>query len=158
MSNIYVGIDPGKSGGYAIFGQDGEVLSAAPLPLSGNELDIPYLQVAIQSVRFDNAYFAIEKVGAMPGQGVTSMFSFGFNVGLLHGMVRGSGWHLQTVTPQTWQKATCGATKGDKDVTAAWASRMFPKVSLIPPRCRVSHSGITDALGIGYWLYQYHNK
>ena len=46
----------------------------------------------------------IEKVSAMPGNGVTSMFSFGRNYGLLRGAIIASGYVLNEVTPKSWQK------------------------------------------------------
>ena len=46
----------------------------------------------------------IEKVSAMPGQGVTSMFRFGYAAGFCLGVVTGLGIRTEMVTPRAWKK------------------------------------------------------
>lgn len=46
----------------------------------------------------------IEQVGAMPGQGVTSMFTFGKSAGFAEGVIRALGIKYQLVRPQIWKK------------------------------------------------------
>lgn len=47
----------------------------------------------------------IEQVHAMPGQGVSSMFSFGESCGFIRGVLVATGIPFQMVTPQSWMKA-----------------------------------------------------
>ena len=47
----------------------------------------------------------IEKVAAMPGQGVTSMFNFGKGFGVLLGAAAGLGLQTTQVTPQTMDES-----------------------------------------------------
>lgn len=88
----------------------------------------------------------IEKVHAMPGQGVTSMFNFGMSYGALRMAVIASGIPFRDVTPQMWQKALGCRSGGDKNVTKAKAQQFFPNL-------KITHA-IADALLIAKWLSQ----
>ena len=150
----FVGIDPGKTGGYAVFNEEGICIAADSLPLIGDELDVLRLKSDLSHYCHGMVSVAVEKVGAMPGQGVSSMFKFGLTTGMIVGLVMSLGWGLHRPTPQKWQKETCGPTGGDKGVTASWVMRTFPHVRIVPERCRKPHEGIVDAVGIGYWLWK----
>ena len=52
----------------------------------------------------DQTFCLIEKVHAMPGQGVTSMFTFGMNYGALRMALVCHGIPFEAVTPQKWQR------------------------------------------------------
>jgi crossover junction endodeoxyribonuclease RuvC len=152
--SVFIGIDPGKTGGYSVFNDVGDCIASGALPIVGDELDILSLLAVLKSHAIGRVSVAIEKVGAMPGQGVSSMFKFGKTTGMLIGAIMAMGWSLNSPVPVKWQKETCGQTHGDKDVTASWVMRMFPNVQIVPPRCRKYHEGIVDAVGIGYWLWK----
>jgi hypothetical protein len=97
-------IDPGMSGGLAYLGPSGIVLNSMP----ATDQDISVLvmdRLAISDVVY------IEKVGGyVGGKGApgSSMFSFGYNVGFLHGLIAASKTRVIEVPPQRWQK-TLGA-------------------------------------------------
>ena len=100
---VWIGIDPGKSGGLACI-VEGEGIRAEPMPSTEFKiaqwirmLTEDWNVLDIQSCR-------IEKIHAMPSQGVTSMFSFGQNYGFLRGCLFSSGVSFEEVTPRTWQK------------------------------------------------------
>lgn len=67
----------------------------------------------------------VEKVGAMPEQGVSSVFSFGFSAGLLNGTLTALGVPLTYVTPQAWKRLS-GARKG-KDGARQRACALWPE-------------------------------
>lgn len=94
-----IGIDPGENGGIAVNFPTGVVLA---LSFSDNNL-FP----ALHHINWeqDNLTIYMEKVHAMPSQGVTSMFTFGKNVGRIEGYLKCKGHVWVDVTPQTWQKA-----------------------------------------------------
>ena len=95
----YIGVDPGKSGSIAILTDD-DIHSVTKMPVDAFGYDI------IFDSSFDdyNCIAVVEKVHAMPGQGVTSMFTFGYGVGRLHASLElyYVPYHLET--PQTWMK------------------------------------------------------
>lgn len=97
---IYIGIDPGKSGGIAYVGSitsnDNGVY-----PMPSNEKDIKNIFVMLKGGE-PKAKAIIEAVHAFPGQGVTSMFTFGQNYGFLRGCLVALSIPFSEVTPQKW--------------------------------------------------------
>lgn len=59
----------------------------------------------------------VEKVGAMPRQGVSSSFKFGYGAGLLYGVLLAHRIPVDFVTPQRWQKALSVQNRGKKSKT-----------------------------------------
>ncbi len=86
----------------------------------------------------------IERVHAMPGQGVRSMFGMGEGLGLWRGLVVGLGWPLTLVTPQAWQKTMMAGQQRGKDASRARAQELFP--SLVSELNLKKHHGRSDAL------------
>ena len=67
----------------------------------------------------------IEQVGAMPGQGVASMFNFGHSVGTVVGVMSALMIPYTLVTPQAWKRAA-GLIGTDKDAARARALQLWP--------------------------------
>jgi len=68
----------------------------------------------------------IEQVSAMPGQGVSSMFSLGDTFGCLRGVCESLGGKVEFVRPQDWKKHyNLGAVKGE---AIERALLMFPEL------------------------------
>jgi len=101
-----IGIDPGLSGGIAVI-DNGHVIAIHKMPVvkSGSKREIdPYIFTDILK-QYDGHFVAtIEKVHAMPGQGVTSMFNFGMGFGTLKGALAALSIPILFATPQAWQK------------------------------------------------------
>lgn len=135
---IYIGIDPGKNGALASICGD----SIHLIPFSEEE----YMQwLFMTTCTGEETFCALERVGAMPGQGVTSMFNFGRNYGFIQGLLEASFIPYELVTPQKWKKAL-GVT-GDKNSSIAVCKRLFPGVSLKrTERCAKDHDGMAEAL------------
>jgi crossover junction endodeoxyribonuclease RuvC len=145
MLNL-IAIDPGFKGGIAYCEQirGGLVVSAIKMPMAGKDIDISAIAGLVKDVRPNWA--VVEKVGAMPGQGVVSMFRFGMGYGQILGCLAACGVPVELVTPQRWKGRILAGTKKDKDAAVAYCRRVFPSISLIPARCRSPHDGIADAL------------
>lgn len=143
----YLGIDPGQSGGLALI--DGDRIECCPMPLAGKAVD--WCEVAnwithlAPASRASVAY--VEKVGAMPKQGVSSTFKFGVNVGGIHGVLGALGVPMVLVTPQSWKKRVLAGTAKDKAAAIDFCRRRWPHVSLLASeRCRKPHDGMAEAL------------
>ena len=66
----------------------------------------------------------IERVHALPKQGVTSSFSFGLSYGLARGVLAALGVPVTLVTPQEWKRAfRLGSSKSEARTIAC---RLFP--------------------------------
>ena len=80
---ILIGIDPGKKGAYAVIDTDDGVRVKA----WEDEVFVQDM-FALSPVEDGQALAVVERVGAMPGQGVTSCFSFGKSAGFIEGVLR----------------------------------------------------------------------
>ena len=95
----YIGIDPGKSGALALLTEDGQC-TVVPFQESA------YTAI-LKAASGPSSVCCLEKVGAMPGQGVVSMFNFGHNLGYIEGLLQAFDIPYQLVPPQTWKKEFC---------------------------------------------------
>ena len=75
---------------------------------------------------FDAGEAYVEQVGAMPGQGVSSMFSFGHAAGVVAGVLGALLIPVTLVTPQRWKKAA-GLIGTDKDAARSRAIQLWPR-------------------------------
>jgi hypothetical protein len=141
MKNV-IGIDPGLSGGIAAIING--VPYAWPMPVAGKELDLAAIRDLIRSSGPGLA--VVEKVGSMPGQGLSSTFKFGMGYGAIQGILTAMDIPIELVTPQRWKGRVLAGTKKDKDAAVAYCRRAFPTVPLVLPRCRKAHDGMADAL------------
>lgn len=144
MKSIYIGIDPGKDGGFAIIFEQEPRIIVRPW----DEKDfIDHMTEVSQTISM-NGYRAstcLEKVAAMPGQGVSSMFTFGKSVGFIEGVLQTLEIPYQPIVPRKW-KAEFSLTK-DKGKSVEVASKLFPHVDLLrSPRCRKPSDGMAEAL------------
>lgn len=136
---IYMGIDPGKSGALAIIRPEGEI---EIIPFDAIKYSKAMACVCKES---DSITCCVEKVGAMPGQGVVSMFNFGHNLGLIEGLLKAYGISYQLVPPQTWKREF--SLSSDKARSVEVCQNLFPDVSLLAtPRSRKPNDGMAEAL------------
>lgn len=134
---ISVGIDPGKSGAIAVMFDNGDVHTS---PFDA----VRYIDI-LSGLKDTEVKCCLEKVSAMPGQGVVSMFNFGHNLGFIEGVLRAYGIPYQLVPPQTWKKEF--SLSSDKNKSVDVCQKLFPKVNLLAtPRCKKPHDGIAEAV------------
>ncbi len=146
MKPVIIAFDPGKNGGISV-GSESSDLFVIPMLMAGNELDTAAIKDLIKDRKPEKAI--VEKVGAMPGQGVVSTFNFGCNYGKLLGLLSGLSVPTELVTPQRWKGVVLDGTPKDKDAAIAYCRRVFPEISLIAtPRSRNPHDGIADVICI----------
>lgn len=132
----FIGIDPGKKGSLALL-ENGKV-SIFPFD------EDTYINV-LGKVDPHTAVCCLEHVGAMPGQGVTSMFHFGENFGFIQGVLRAYKIPFELVRPQKWKKEF--SISGDKNSSVSVCKRLFPSVSLLrTERCKKEDDGFAEAL------------
>jgi crossover junction endodeoxyribonuclease RuvC len=130
---MIVGIDPGLSG--ALFFLDPQLPSvgqAFDLPVhllsrggkKKRELDVVGLIGMLALRQLTHGF--IETAGAMPGQGVSSVFAFGKCYGVILGVLAARSVPLTLVPPVRWKRAL-GVSK-DKDGWAR-ASQLLPEAA-----------------------------
>lgn len=138
-----LGFDPGITGAIAVLDAAGDLLEVFDMPVfkidGRSRIDVHAVGRFLDARRDSRA--VVELVGAMPGQGVTSMFSFGFSAGVLHGAIGALSIPLSTVTPGKWKKHF-GLVK-DKDAARQLATRRWPHKGAL--FARVKDSGRAEA-------------
>ena len=148
-----IGIDPGMKGGIAILNTESNHMRAVPTPLIGKEIDYRMLHETLTA--YEPNIIVIEKVHAMPGQGVTSMFNFGLGYGALVALATVSTARVVLVTPQMWKKHVLAGTSKDKDAAIQFCNHTYSNVNLILPRCRNAHDGMADAVCLAHYGAHY---
>ena len=130
----YAGVDPGKSGAFAVL-TDTDEIRLIDWPKDDSMLTIATRVKAMQQ-QYDIKLVAIERVHAMPKQGVKSMFSFGQNFGAWLMLLTVLELPHVLVTPQAWMKNLVAKSDGPdpKSRVRNACKRMFPKASVTGPQ------------------------
>jgi len=150
---IIMGIDPGLSGAIATYDTETGDLMVEDMPTveivrngkSKREISAQLLSEAIAAAYANQAF--LERVGAMPGQGVSSTFSFGRSVGMIEGVLATLDIPTTIVPPTTWQRKV--NVRGGKDGARERAMQLFPKQAKLFSRKK--DDGRADAALIAYY-------
>lgn len=162
-----LGIDPGLSGACSVHTADGDFVEVMDIPVmeSGgkqafvkNVINAAGFREQLEKVRACRPELLafVETVGAMPKQGVSSMFSLGHTVGTIQAVLTCAEIPYIMVRPQEWQpfffgrmsKAVKGA-KREKGQSRAYAIRRFPVTT--PYLGLAKHHNRAEAILIGYY-------
>jgi len=135
----FVGIDPGQTGGISILLPNSQL---SVLRFDGED-PLEVLDGISVALSFCPSV-VLESVHAMPGQGVTSMFTFGVGFGRLQGWLTAKGVKFELYAPQTWQGFLPYADT-PKAKVRLYCERRWGLDKFIFPGCRVPHQGCMDA-------------
>ena len=153
----FLGIDPGHTGALVLIDQDSTVLNRRVMPTiklkNGKKTktvtDYSLLHCFLLECDLEGDYVAfVEQVGAMPGQGVTSMFNFGMNFGAILQALVCNRIAYRLVTPVKWcAKIHKGLSRelDPKSRSELIITRQYPHENYILKGCRKRHSGLMDA-------------
>jgi crossover junction endodeoxyribonuclease RuvC len=128
MSSDYlIGIDPGVSGAIVVMDRRFALLEWSVMPTLkiGKASRVNAAALASMLRDFDAGEALLEQVGAMPGQGTASMFSFGHAAGVVAGVLGALEITTTLVAPQAWKKGA-GLIGTDKDAARARAIQLWP--------------------------------
>ena len=150
---IILGIDPGLSGAFAFLDTRDMTVTLEDMPTveilrnkkRKNEVNAAQVANVIAGRGIRHAF--LERVGAMPGQGVTSVFSFGRSTGILEGVLAAYDIPTTIITPQEWQKVA--AVRDGKDAGRLRAAQLFPSSSSF--FARKKDNGRSDAALIAWY-------
>ena len=154
---IVAGIDPGKTGALAITYPDGAVLmfDVPTNKLRGKEVPAwhEWQKSWAQALEFSTPdLIVIEEVSARPGQGVTSMFTFGRTLGFVHALAVACGASVQTVTPSVW-KGKLGLLNSSKGASREKATGLYPRAAA--GLSRVKDDGRAEAILLAHYGRKY---
>lgn len=147
--------DPGKVASFAVFD------TTTPHLIEIGEIDIVGVGrmmrpcgLHIQRILEGVDCGLVEEVGAMKGQGVTSMFTFGMCFGAIMNSISVSAAQLETVTPAKWKANSRISAKSEEDVKAAaraYATQLFPQHKAILA-IKKNH-GMAEACLMARWYF-----
>lgn len=157
MSMIVAGIDPGKSGALAIIYPDKTVQFFDVPTVKLRNKDRPAWRDWSRSwsAALDFAgveLVVIEEVAARPGQGVTSMFTFGRTLGFAHAIAVASGAGVEPVTPAVW-KGKLGLLNSSKGASRELCSNLYPGTAA--QLARVKDDGRAEAALLAHYGRKY---
>ena len=152
---IFCGIDPGKSGCLCVL--DNNIPTFFDWPKDGNII-IFFEEIIthFENNCTENIVLAVlEKVHAMPKQGVTSMFNFGENLGMWKAFLAIHKIPHTIIPPQQWMKGLVTKSDGPdtKSAVKNVATRLFPKAELFGSKGSYK-DGRGDALLMSYYAKQ----
>ena len=130
-----IGIDPGLNGAIVIM-ENNKVLSIFDMPVMSEGKKNKRQLNSAQLVRIikentlanDDINFVVEKVNAMPGKGVTSMFNFGQTFGAIKGVCAALELPIFFVRPAKWKKHF-ELINASKDSSRTKVIEMYPTLS-----------------------------
>lgn len=118
---MIIGIDPGSFGAVAFIQGSAAICEDCPDNPSG-------MAALLRSRRDDISHVYIERVHAMPKNGVSGMFKFGQNFGTWIGIIASLELPYTFVEPSSWKKHF-KLTGKDKDAARMLAIQLYPLAS-----------------------------
>ena len=154
---IYIGVDPGLDGGFAIMKPEGIetlIMPTNTVKKSGKNkriIDNKGLKEIFEIFKTEPCHATIEKQQAMSRQGVKqgvgAMVTLGMGYGALLQVLTDFEIPFEVVRAQVWQKEF-GIANGDTKAQALEVCQsLFPNLNLLATKkSRVAHKGIVDAV------------
>lgn len=153
---LILGIDPGLQGAVAIMDAQGHAERVFDLPIQRDRslawVNGYELAMSLREVIDDRpATVIIERVSAMPKQGVASSFKFGVGFGSILGVLQSLQIPIELVTPAKWKREV-GLDSADKKASLHKARLLFPHMDLRLEK----HEGRAEALLLCFWYLNRH--
>ena len=123
---MIAGFDPGAGGGLALLTDGGDLLAVDDMPvveIRGRKR-VAAAELARRVGEWAPRLAVIEQTGAMPKQGVSSTYAFGYASGLIEGVCAGMGIPVVFALPAVWKRAL--KVTADKGACRLMAQRLWP--------------------------------
>jgi hypothetical protein len=150
--SLILGIDPGFTGALALYDSaTSHLVAAIDMPLAHQSLlngpqrptiDASMILCLIRPYQSEIVLAVLEKVSAMPGQGVSSMFRFGEGFGVIQGIIHALNIRLLMPPPAVWKSQM--KVTADKKSSLAKVRKEFPEQAHI--FARQKDNGRAEAL------------
>lgn len=136
MKPFVLGIDPGLSGAYALVDLSGALITVDDVPITGlgkqRQIDGVMLADRLRNLPIEKA--VVEVVHAMPKQGVSSTFRFGYAAGQVRGVLEALSIPILWATARQW-KGSLGLSSDKKD-SVAMACEAWPERAVLFSRAK----------------------
>lgn len=153
---LYLGVDPGKKGGWALVGEDSGCLHAAPLPYTGDQIDVVTLNDAITcwiNPGSNDVSAVIEHPLVRTGESDTGHLNSGKNFGILIAIATLKGFRIHTPQPGPW-KSKMRLSK-DKAQSMKLCDQLFPEAH---DWIRGPRGGALDGLAEAILIAEYQRR
>lgn len=151
----FLAVDPGLTGALACYDDELTALVLQDMPVAprdkhGTHREILESQLVamVRALAPDEA--VVERVHALPKQGVTSTFNFGVGYGVIKGILAALEIPTSFLTPQEWRRVA--RVHGDKGASRIRASQLYPNKAALFSRSK--DHGRADAALIAYAYMQ----
>ena len=156
---IYVGIDPGLSGGIVAINDKQEIIYKNIMPVIKGKKTEYNIQKLIEILNYSepsNVCIALEKQHVRPVSGKRACFMTGFGFGMLQAIIEVRGFSYEIVNPIVWMKDIFkGNDYKDKKASVQFCQRKWPKEDWkATEKCRVIHKGLTDAACLALYSWR----
>jgi len=147
---LIVGIDPGLTGAVAVLDPAGELERLADLPVIRDGRLAWVNGGALQSILMEvlqgrPARAIVERVSAMPRQGVASAFTFGVTFGSILAVLQARCIAIELVTAAVWKRGL--GLSSDKRASLDKARLLYPGAELRLAK----HEGRAEALLLAHY-------
>lgn len=151
MTKAWLAVDPGLKGYLCLLVPDLKIVEFKP-----NTEQPRTISAWLKDIdsKYELVITVIEDVHSIFGTSAKSNFNFGFNTGLITGIIQANSLPLAKIQPKKWQKAIGCKTSGKelKKEVAQIASNIYPYVLLYGSRGGLL-DGKSDALMIAHYAY-----
>lgn len=164
---MYLGIDFGKQGGFALLDQ-GKIVFKAPMPTTNNEINIEaslsICTVILSLIAMNKLTIYGEKLHAVFGSSAKATFSFGQAYGTTIGITEACLKEINLVRAVDWQnyifkeleipeiKKPNSNRRDTKAMALLAAKKLWPEVDFrATSRSKKQHDGMIDAALIAYY-------
>jgi crossover junction endodeoxyribonuclease RuvC len=143
---FYLGIDPGFDGALSVIDDTGRALvfDAPTLTVvkkaprgkmkTKREYALPEVHQLLHRFSGQDVIAVIEQTSSRPGQGVVSMWTQGYGVGVWEMALAANAIPFTRVNPRKWKNAMLQGVGTDKDASMLRAQQLFPHVELLGPK------------------------
>lgn len=156
---ITIGVDPGLSGAVAILRDGKEFILIHDMPVTESGAGGSKVQKMVDSLKLgrlmarwansqEPIYALVERTTAMPGQGVSSMYSMGHSRGVVEGVLGSLEIETYLIPAAVW-KRNMGYT-ADKEPIRREMQALFPTADLKLKK----HADRAEALAMALYLYR----
>lgn len=168
MSKLILGIDPGTTGAFALLdAESGAYVHVNDMPVisdmslswvNGGELQ----HLLLSAINGRPATAIIERVSAMPKQGITSTFNFGVAFGSILSTVQTLRIPIELVTPGQWKRQMGLTAEKDPKLSEGQRATLRKRAALMKARLlfptapldRQKDHGRAEALLVAQWYLQ----
>lgn len=146
---MILGIDPGLNGALAWVSDDGHLIDVIDMPVVevNNKKKVSPQMLTFNISSRKPRLVVVEDVGAMPGQGVTSTWTFAYSAGILAGVVAGLQLPVVLYRPAFWKRHA--GVPADKGGARQMAQRYWPGSRAFD---RVKDDGRAEAALLARWI------